>query len=348
MLSASPKRFERPVVPSELRIGVVGLGEMGGAHLRAWAEIDLARVVAVCDPRPDVLGRAIRNRTIIGYHDFQAMMSEEGLDAVSIAVPTSLHRDVALAAMNHGISALIEKPLAGSTSQATEIVDAARNSDAVVTVGHIERFNPAIQTLRARLRSGDLGQVFAVKAERTGPPAFRVQEAGVVMDLATHDLDIMQLVIDSPVRSIYARCAQQAGSPAEDLVIAMLGFMDGSIGLLDTNWLSPTKTRRLTVLGEKGMYVVDYLRQDLYFYDNSLASALDYDTLASLAGVSEGDMTKIHVSRAEPLRMELLAFAEAVVDRASAPVPLEDGFSAVWLAEQVKESARTGAPIEVA
>jgi UDP-N-acetylglucosamine 3-dehydrogenase len=324
-----------------LRAGVIGLGTMGRHHARVYGELAGVDLVAVADSDPHAVAQATRGRTWRGYLDYRQMLERERLDLVSIAVPTALHEEVACAAIERGIHALVEKPIAATVQEGQRIAAAARAHDVVLTVGHIERFNAAILELKRHLAAGKLGKVFQIRARRNGPFPARIRDVGVVVDLATHDLDIMRFLLDSPVERIYAETAQRIHTAHEDLVIGLLRFANGVIGLIDVNWLTPTKVRELVVSGERGMFVASYLTQELYFYENNIARS-EWDALDTLTGVHEGNMTRYHLDRREPLRVELEAFVAAVRDGQPPAVSAEDALAALHLAELLVASGRDG------
>ncbi len=329
-----------------LRVGVIGLGAMGRHHARAWGEIPGVELVAVADADARSVERTARGRTVKGFTDGDAMLGAVELDAISIAVPTNRHEEIAVPALERGIAVLIEKPLAGDAAAARRIIACAERTGTVATVGHIERFNPAVLELERRLREAPLGRIFQIKSRRTGPLAARIRDVGVTIDLATHDLDIMRHAVGAPVTRVYAETARRLHSTHEDLFIGLLRFANDVVGLLDINWLTPTKIRELSVAGERGMFVVDYLEQNLTFYENSEADP-NFDSLSVVSGVSEGNMVRFAIPRAEPLRAELEAFAAAVRGEAPPGVSLHDGLAAVLLAEIALTSSREGRAIDV-
>ena len=329
-----------------IRVGVVGLGMMGRHHVRAWTEVAGAELVAIADADGRAVERATRGRTLQGFQGFEEMLGATELDAISIAVPTKHHERVAVAAMERGVAVLVEKPIAGDEAAARRIIACAERTGAVATVGHIERFNPAVLELERRLVENPLGQLFQIKSRRTGPMAVRIRDVGVAVDLATHDIDIMRQVVGSPITRIYAETAQRVHSSHEDLFTALVRFQNDVVGLLDINWLTPTKIRELSVAGEGGMFVVDYLGQDLSFYENSEADP-QYEGLAFVSGVSEGNMIRYSINRVEPLRAELEAFAAAVRGERPVGVTLNDGLIALRVAELALVSAREGRAVDV-
>lgn len=328
-----------PRKPAGVKVGVIGLGNMGRHHVRVLAELDGVDLIAVADPGSEARERVSKARRVPAYASYEEMLERETLDAVVVAVPTVAHEDVALTVMDAGLHLLVEKPLAASVEAAERIVAASRRAGLVATVGHVERYNPAVTRLREFLEKGNLGRIFQLRAIRTGPLPDRIQDVGVVVDLATHDLDIIRFLIDAPVERVFAECAQRIHSGHEDLATSLLRFADGTIALLDVNWLTPVKMRELTVVGENGMYRLDYQAQNLYFYENSHVGY--WPTALGRQGVSEGDMIRYQIDRAEPLRVELASFAAAVRGEEVPLVTMEDGVGAVALAEAMLASART-------
>jgi UDP-N-acetylglucosamine 3-dehydrogenase len=328
-----------------LRAGVIGLGMMGRNHVRVWDEaIDDVDLVAVSDPDAAAVTRATAGRRARGFDDSARMLAEEELDLVSIVAPTSLHLPVTLAALRSGANVLVEKPIAATRDEALEMMAAADAAGRMLTVGHIERFNPAIRELRRRLEAGELGRIFQVHATRLGPFPARIRDVGVVVDLAPHDLDVMRYLIGSEPVRIYAETERRIHTEHEDLFNGTMKFANGVIGILDINWLTPTKRRTLTVTGERGMYVADYIAQDLVFYPNTDAPETWVNPTAAGAvrSVAEGEMVRRAVQRREPLVVELEAFARAVRDGGPPPVEPRDAMIALLLARKMVESAETG------
>ncbi len=331
-----------------LRAGVIGLGMMGRNHVRVWDEaVDDVDLVAVADPDPAAVARATAGRRARGFDDPGRMLAEEDLDLVSIVAPTSLHLPVTLAALRAGANVLVEKPIAATREEALEMMAAANDAGRMLTVGHIERFNPAIRELRRRLVAGELGRVFQIKATRLGPFPARIRDVGVVVDLAPHDLDVMRYLIGSEPSRIYAETEQRIHTEHEDLFNGIMKFANGVIGVLDINWLTPSKRRSLTVTGERGMFLADYIAQDLVLFANaeSAETWTKTPTPAPVTTVSEGEMIRYSVRRQEPRGVELAEFARAVREGGPPPVEPRDAMIALLLARKLVESAETGSVI---
>jgi predicted dehydrogenase len=319
-----------------LRAGVIGLGMMGRAHVRVWDElVDGVELVAVADTDPRARQEATQGRQARPYADAAGMLEAEDLDLVSVVVPTSLHLATTLAALAAGSHVLVEKPIAATRAEAEQMIDAAQRAGRMLTVGHIERFNPAIRELRRRLAAGELGRIFEIRATRLGPFPARIRDVGVVVDLAPHDLDVMRYLLGSDPVRLYAETEQRIHTDHEDLFVGLLKFANGAVGVLDINWLTPTKQRTLTVTGERGMYTADYLAQQLVFYPNP----------SSDGSVVEGERIERQIERREPLAIELDEFARAARNGGVPPVDPHEAMVALLLARAMVESASTGAVI---
>ncbi|HKB18770.1 MAG TPA: Gfo/Idh/MocA family oxidoreductase [Candidatus Dormibacteraeota bacterium] len=323
------------------RVGLVGAGSMGRNHLRVLADLEGARLVAVCDRDPAILEAVARKHQVTTYTSWKEMFGREKLDAAVVAVPTQFHLQVARDALASGVHVLVEKPIAANLKEGRELIAAAAAARRMLAVGHIERFNPAVRELKRRLEAGELGRVFQLHSMRNGPFAPRVRDIGVVIDLATHDLDVMYQLAGSQVQRVYAETEQRIHTEHEDLLNALLKFENGAIGVLQANWLTPTKIRQLSVLGEKGLFVANYLTQELTYFQNADVE-LKVDAQGNVTGVSEGEMVRHPVAQAEPLRLELKSFLEAVSAGRPPEVDGKAGLRALQLAEALMASAQGG------
>jgi UDP-N-acetylglucosamine 3-dehydrogenase len=328
-----------------LRAAVIGLGFMGRNHLRAYGELDGVEVVAAADPDAAVLERAVRGRTARPYSDYRRLLREETPDLVSIAVPTSLHHEVALTALEAGVHVLIEKPIGSSVEQGKEIAEAARQRGLKATVGHVERFNPAVSELKRVLDEGSLGRVYQVQARRVGPFQQRMRDVGVARDLATHDLDVMRHILGSEVSNLYCHTQTGVRTQYEDALLAVLRFENGVSALLNVNWLSPLKVRELIVLAEGGMLTLDYINQELFVYKDAGRPSTWVDPAA--LRITPEAVHKLPVAKSEPLRAELEAFVRAVAEDEKPRLTCEDAIVALHLAEQLVESGMKGQALAV-
>jgi predicted dehydrogenase len=321
-----------------IRIGLIGLGAMGRNHLRVLSELERVRLAAVCDQDANIARPVAVKHSVAAYSSWDEMLDREKLDAAVVAVPTGHHLEAGMAALRRGLHVLVEKPIAATMKDARALVAEAARVKRVLAVGHIERFNPAVRELERRVRAGDVGRQFQLQARRLGPFPARIRDVGVVIDLATHDLDVMHHLAGSEVERLYAETEQRIHTDHEDILNALLKFDSGVLGVLQVNWLTPTKIRELTVLGERGLLLCNYLTQELTLYKNAevLAAA---EARRQPRAVTEGDLVEFPVAKAEPLRLELESFVRAVRGEAAVEVDGEAGLRALHLALALVSSA---------
>ncbi|MGH8908935.1 MAG: Gfo/Idh/MocA family protein [Egibacteraceae bacterium] len=308
-----------------LRAGVLGLGEMGRHHARVLAHLDGIELVGVADPRGDRFGCARGLACLAGVDDLLKL----GLDLCVVAVPTAEHEAAGLRLAEAGVHTLIEKPLAADRDGARRLVDAFEAAGLVGCVGHIERCNPALRSLRSRLEAGELGALYQIATRRQGPFPRRVRDLGVVKDLATHDLDLTAWVAGAPFASVSARTARMSGRPYEDLVAVTGLLTDGTVTNHLVNWVTPVKERVTTVTGERGCFVADTLTADLTFYGNPTSAS------------------RRALPKPEPLVTQAAAFRDAVRDGSGEIVTMREGLAVIEVTQACLESASKGVTVDL-
>lgn len=272
-----------------VKVGVVGVGAMGQHHARLYSELD-CELVGVADVRPErakEIGEKYRTQY---FSDHKKLLEE--VEAVSIAVPTSLHKQVALDFIKRGIHCLVEKPIASTLEEAREMVEAAEREGIKLMVGHVERFNPAVAKLKELVRGGALGKLIIISARRVGPfiPK-RVRDVGIIIDSATHDIDIARYLLGREPVAVFAK-AGKIKHEKEDHAIIVLDFED-TVASIEVNWFTPHKVRSLVATGTEGIAYLDYINQTIEIYD--------------------AEWKKIpEIKREEPLKLELQHFLECV------------------------------------
>lgn len=312
---------------ADLRVGVVGVGTMGRHHARVYSELGEADLVGVCD------ADTAQARSVADEYDTTALERRRLLsacDAVSAAVPTRYHADAVRDALDAGTSVLVEKPAVPSVETGRDLLGRVRSSDAVVGVGHVERFNPAVESLRQVLESEDAAPL-AVAARRQGPPVDRDSTDSVVMDLMIHDIDIVLSLANADLVDVTA-----AGTDGGRHVVATLTFADGFVASLTASRVSQRRVRDLTVSAPEFQVSVDYLDQSVEIHRGSAPEyvATDGDVRYRNESVIERPM----VSNGEPLEAELAAFLDAVRADERPPVSLADGVRAVEVAAEVESA----------
>ena len=297
-----------------LRLGVIGVGVMGSNHARVLAGLSGINLVGVADP--DRGQRDLVNRVLgcPAVDNFEALL-KLGVDAVTIAAPTHLHEEIALACIAQGIHVMVEKPIASTVEEGRSIIAAARKADVTLMVGHVERFNPAVIAIKEALRGED---ILSIAITRVGPFPPRMSNVGIVIDLAVHDIDLIRWFTDSDIIEVQPQLSS-AVAEREDIALLQFRTASGVLAHINTNWLTPFKARNVTV-ATRGKYVMG----DLLTRQVTECFGFQPDGAYSMRHVSVG--------HDEPLRAELIAFVEAVRTGKTPAVTGEEGVESLEIA----------------
>ncbi len=321
----------------DIKTCVIGLGSMGRNHARVLGDLQTAAFVGVADPAANVRAAYRPLQGVKVYAEYREMLERERPEAAIVAVPSELHCEIVADLAAAGVHVLVEKPMSKRLDEADRMIEVTRAAGVKFMVGHIERFNPAVQEIKQRVASKEIGEVFQLHARRLSPFPPRVTDVGVILDLATHDIDVMHFITGSTVVRTYAETARRAHATCEDTLNGLLRFSNGVVGVLDISWLSPQKLRQLSVLGPGGMYVCDYLTQDVHFYKNGRIND-SWEPATHFSGAIEGDVLKTYIPKREPLRVELEAFLACILDDTPPPVSGEEGRTALRVALELGRS----------
>jgi len=327
---------------ANLRAGLIGLGMMGRHHARVLSGLEGVDLVGMADAAGDPHDVTAGRPLVSSIEELIAMK----LDYCVVALPTIYHEQAGLALAEAGVHALIEKPVTHDTASARRVTDAFASKGLIGAVGHIERYNPALQSARARIAAGELGTVYQVTTRRQGPFPARIADVGVVKDLATHDIDLTVWVTQQPFVSVGARTAFRSGREYEDLIAATGQLADGTVTNHLVNWLSPMKERVTVITGELGTFVADTLTADLTFHANGSVKVTRSD-IAQFRGVSEGDVVRFAIAKPEPLGVEHQNFRDAVLGKDADIVTMEQGLATLAVAEAMIQSANTGVTVTI-
>lgn len=309
-----------------LRVGVVGVGVMGSNHARVFTGLQGAKLVGVADSDRRQADFVARTLGCAAVDDAEALLNLN-VDAVTIATPTHLHRDIALACIARGIHVMVEKPIASSVEEGREIIAAARRAGITLMVGHVERFNPAVETIKDALRGED---ILSIAITRVGPFPPRMSNVGVVIDLAVHDIDLIRWFTDSEIVDVQPQLSS-AVAEREDIALLQFRTASGVLAHINTNWLTPFKARSVTV-ATRGKYI--------------MADLLTRQVTECFGFQPDGSYSMRHLSvgHAEPLRSELLAFLRAVRDGVPPAVSGEEGVASLEIATHCLEGRPASAP----
>lgn len=312
---------------------------MGRHHARNYSEMKSVKLVGVCDIK-ETTGREIAKLYKTRYYsNYFKLIDKEKPDAVSIAVPTHLHKDTAIDFINNNISVLIEKPLAAGLSDARKVAQKAKGKNVTLAVGHIERFNPAVLKLKELVKDQKLGEILSIVVKRVGlfPP--QIKDVNVVTDIAVHDLDIVSNLIGKLPGSVYARGYGSLTNGREDHAEIFLDY--GKFGcFIQSNWITPIKIRTLSITGTKGYAELDYINQKLALYKSNYNLSPHKGFKEFLVKFGKPEKVSLHIRKKEPLRLELENFVNSVSTKSTPLVSADDGIKILLLADAVNKSIR--------
>lgn len=317
-----------------VNVGVIGVGNMGRHHARVFSQLKGCKLVAVSDMNEEQ-GKMVAEQAGCAYHKYYQDMLKEGIQAVSIAVPTVFHKDVALACIAAGKHILVEKPIADTIESAKEIIGAAKKAGVIVSVGHVERFNPAIRLLKKMMKAGDLGIITTILAKRVGVFPPQIKDANVIIDLAVHDIDILNYLLEKTPTRIHAEAGKALINRREDYADILLKY-DGINAFIQVNWITPIKIRSLSITGTKGYAEINYVTQKFTLYKSKYEK--DFETFEDVVRFAEPEIVDVGLKKAEPLEEELKDFISAVRTKRKPLVTGEDGLKALEVALRIVDS----------
>ena len=293
-----------------LKVAVIGAGNMGGHHVRNYSVLPEAELAALADVNKESKKLADEHDAKF-YTDYKKMIDEEQLDAVSIVVPTPLHYEVASYAMERRVHCLVEKPIAHSLDEADKLIKLAKINNLVFTVGHIERYNPIIRAIKSIVDEGKLGDITSIVCQRVGGFPKIEPKTDVIIDLAVHDVDILNYLIGKYPDRIHSHASRTHHSQKVDSTEILMDYGQTS-GFVRANWLTPVKIRTISITGSKGYLEGNYITQELMYYEHNMQKVKDTRFSTFVLTVGEPKKHIIPVDFEEPLAVELKAFLHHV------------------------------------
>jgi predicted dehydrogenase len=312
--------------PEQLRLGIVGVGVMGANHARVIADLPNVQLVGIADPDLNQAQRVADALGCAAVADHKALI-DLGIDAATIAAPTHLHHPIALDCIGAGLHVLVEKPIASSVEEGRQIVAAARRAGVTLMVGHVERFNPAVQSIKQAL-AGE--QILSIAITRVGPFPPRMSNVGVVIDLAVHDIDLIRWFTDSDIVEVQPQLSSARAS-REDIALLQFRTASGVLAHINTNWLTPFKARTVHVATRDKYVVADLITRQV-------TECFGFQTDGSYS------MRHLSVGHAEPLRAEIVAFVDAIRGDKSPAVTGEEGVASLEVAIRCLNGTHAAAP----
>lgn len=320
---------------SKLNVAVIGLGNMGKHHVRNYSELSQSNLVAVCDLQSDLSNEFATKFNCKAYTDLNKMLENETIDAVSITVPTAFHYSIAKLVIENKINVLIEKPICDSVEKANELIKLAKDHNVIVMVGHIERFNPAVIKLKEIIDEGKLGKVTSLISRRVGAFPAQIKDANVIIDLAVHDIDIFSYMLGKQPDKVFANAGRALIDGREDYAEILLTYGDQN-GMMQVNWITPIRIRKLAITGTKGYAELNYMTQELKLYESNYHE--DHDDFGDyIIKFGNPNEIQVEVEKKEPLAQELSHFLDCVSNKTQPLISGQTGIQALKTALEVMQ-----------
>lgn len=324
----------------KIKAAVIGVGNMGKHHARNYFELRDVNLVGISD-LDLALGQEIASKYECKYYsDYKQLLVQERPQLVSVVVPTRYHLQVGLDVIQAGANLLMEKPIAFTSEDGNKLITEANRNKVKISVGHIERFNPAVRELKKMVDRGDLGEITSIVTRRVGTFPPQIRDANVVIDLAVHDIDVINYILNRQPDFIFASGGHALIEDREDHAEIFMKY--GKVGcFVQVNWITPIKIRTLSVTGNKGSVEVNYVTQKLTVHKSVINK--QPDTFGEfLIKFGETKTEELSASGEEPLKLEVKSFIEAIVNDKAPEVTGEDGVRALAIAEKALLSISTG------
>ena len=312
----------------KLGVAVIGTGQWGKNHARVYKELTSTELIAVCDVNPERAKAMAAQHDVKAYSDSALMLKDKSIDAVNVCTWSTTLAKEAIKALNAGKHVLVEKPMATNTQQAQKLVKTAQENGLHLTVGFLMRFIPGLQIIRQSVENKKIGELVCATAKRVSQWPERIGDVGVVKDTAIHDIDVMRFISNEDPISVYAKMGKMRIQKFEDYAHIMLTYKGGKSAFIESNWLTPYKTRSLTVTGSDAIMRLDYITQDLWIEQQK-------------------ETVQPRNQFQEPLKQELQHFVDCIVDKKKPLVTGEDGVRALEVATAALQSSAKNRAIQI-
>ncbi len=325
-----------------LKIGVIGLGSMGKNHVRVCSEIENTELVGIFDIDKDITNRLAEKFDTKAVFDYKEMLQE--IDAAIIATPTVTHFKIALDLLNSGKHILVEKPVCDTVENAKELLKKAEMEDLILAVGHIERHNPVVKFIKDNLDNKKFGELITLTSKRVSNLPGRIKDVGVMMDLGIHDIDIMHFLAGE-IKSVYTRAGRfNKDIDYEDHANIVLNFENDVCGIIEVNWLTPMKIRKLFLTCSENFVEADYVNQSVTISSSSFEQIDESDLFRVPI---QYNINKVALEKKEPLRNEIEDFANAIIKNKDPLVTGQDGLTSLKIAKAATDSYNKGEEVKI-
>jgi len=312
----------------KLGVAVVGTGSWGKNHARVYSELPSTELIAICDVNVERAKAIAGLYGVKAYTDSSRMLKNMEIEAVSVCTWSTHLAKEALKALRAEKNVLVEKPMATNTKQAEKLRETAEQNNLVLTVGFLMRFIPGLQSIRDAVENKKIGELVCANAKRVSQWPERIGDVGVVKDTAIHDIDVMRFISKRDPITVYAKMGSMKHRKFEDYAHIMLTYEGGESAFIESNWLTPYKTRTLTVTGSDAIMRLDYITQDLWIEQQK-------------------ESVQPRIPFQEPLKCELQHFAECVLEKKKPLITGEDGIKALEIAQAAVQSSAKNKAIQM-
>jgi UDP-N-acetylglucosamine 3-dehydrogenase len=304
----------------KLGVAVIGTGFWGKNHARVYKELESTELIAVCDVNPERAKNIADQFGVKPYTNTSKMLKNRRIGAVSICTwSTKLARE-ALRSLKMKKHVLVEKPMATNTKQAKKLLEIAEENSVCLTVGFLMRFIPGLKRIKEAVARKKIGDMVCATAKRVSQWPERIGDIGVVKDTAIHDIDIMKYLTNEDPAGVYAKTGNMRHKKFEDYAQIMLTYEDGKSAFIESNWLTPYKTRKLIITGSEAIMKLDYITQELWIERQKKTIQPKYKFK-------------------EPLKLELQHFVNCIINNETPIISGLDGFKALKIAEAALKSS---------
>jgi UDP-N-acetylglucosamine 3-dehydrogenase len=312
----------------KLGVAVIGTGFWGKNHARVYTELAETDLIAICDIDAERARSVAKQFGVKPYVNTGSLLKNKDIEAVSICTWSTRLAKEALKALKAGKHVLVEKPMAADSRQAQKLLQTAEKEALHLTVGFLMRFIPGLQHIERAVKDRTIGELVCATSKRVSQWPERIGDVGVVKDTAIHDIDVMRYIFNEDPVAIYGKTGNMAHTKFEDYAQLMLTFEGGKTAFIESNWLTPYKTRTLVATGSKAIMRLDYITQELTIENEK-------ETLQPRYPVKE------------PLKLELQNFAKSILENERPLVTGEDGLKALRIAEAALKSSATGRVVKL-
>jgi UDP-N-acetylglucosamine 3-dehydrogenase len=325
-----------------LKIGVIGTGSMGKNHARVCSELEHIELVGIADANIETAKKVAERFDTKAFFDYKELLQE--VDAAIIATPTITHHDITMDFLDNGKHVLVEKPICESVEKAQILTKKAEETGLVLAVGHIERHNPAVKFVKEAMQNKKFGELITITSKRVSNLPGRIRDVGVIFDFGVHDIDVMRYLAGN-VESVYARAGKfNKNISHEDHANVVLNFENGVCGVVEVNWLTPTKIRKLFLTCSKNFVEADYMNQTVTI---SSSSFKQIDEMNLFRVPIEYNTNQIALEKREPLRNEIEDFVTAIQQNKQPLATGNDGLLALKIVEAATQSYKKGEEVRI-